>query len=291
MVKGSTRSADTQSMSARTISLRYSATCHVCKRSLAANTKASYNGESRAITCLSCVYGPPNARRPFVGKTVNRQQILTGVAGTGPQREHDRRAAIRDKEIRHKWGRLAPMAKFLSEEPQHIAAFGTGAEGERLLAKQLERDVRNGTIFLHSRKISHGDIDHLAIAPSGIYVIDAKKYDGRVEGRDVGNWLTTDRRLYVKNRDRSNLVEGMEKQVDAVTRALALYGLDGMAIRPILCFVKSEWGTFRRPISFGTVTCLWPGKLCELLKQPGPLDSVQREQMARRLSIELPAAA
>jgi hypothetical protein len=39
------------------------------------------------------------------------------------------------------------------------------------------------------------------------------------------------------------------------------------------------------------VTCLWAKKLCELIKQPGPLDSSQRELIAKRLSVALPAAS
>ena len=107
---------------------------------------------------------------------------------------------------------------------------------------------------MHSRKIPNGDIDHLAIAPSGIYVIDAKNYTGRIEARDVGNWRTVDLRLYVGGRDKSKLLEG-------------------------------------KPLSFGPVSCLWAKKLCELIKQSGPLDPSQRYSIAALLSVALPAAS
>ena len=67
----------------------------------------------------------------------------------------------------------------------------------------------------------------MAIAESGIFVIDAKNYNGRVEARDVGNWRTIDRRLFVGGRDKSKLVNGVAKQVRAVRTTLESAGLSG----------------------------------------------------------------
>ena len=273
------------------ISLRYPASCCACNQPLLAKSKALYDSDSKAVTCPSCIDSTPPDRPAQVDAVIDAPALDAGVAGAGPQREYERRAANRDERIEQKWGRLAPVAKFLSEEPQHIAAFGKGADGERRLATHLEREIGDGAIFLHSRKIPNGDIDHLAIAASGIYVIDAKNYTGRVEVKDVGNWRTVDRRLYVGGRDKSKLVEGMGKQVVAVTKAVASSGLADTPIHPVLCCTDSEWGIFAKPLSFGPVTCLWAKKLCELIKQPGPLDLSQRKLIAGRLSVALPAAS
>lgn len=213
------------------------------------------------------------------------------MPGAGPQREYERRRAMRDERFDKKWGRFARLAKLLSDEPQHIAAFGKGADAERRLAAHLECDVGDGAIFLHSRKIPNGDIDHLAIAPSGIYVIDAKSYKGRVEARDVGNWRTLDRRLYVNGRDQSKLIDGMGKQLDAVARALRSGNLAETPTHPVLCFTDSEWGFFAKPLSFGGVSCLWTKELIKLINQPGPLNPSQRNSIAAVLSSALPAAS
>jgi hypothetical protein len=264
----------------------------VCERPLPVKSKAFHNSDSKEITCEPCFeHDTPDRSGGDDNAATDVPDIIVRVAGAGPQREYERRTANRDERIEQKWGRLAPLAKLLSDEPQHIAAFGKGADGERRLAAHLQREIGDGAIFLHSRRIPNGDIDHLAIAPSGIYVIDAKNYTGRTEAKDVGNWRTVDRRLYVGGRDESKLVEGMEKQVAAVTKALASSWVADTPIHPVLCFTDSEWGIFAKPLSFGTVTCLWAKKLCELIKQPGPLDSSQRELIAKRLSVALPAAS
>jgi hypothetical protein len=276
----------------RLISLRFPSSCCLCDQPLLAKSKAFYDNESKAVTCQSCIHSsstPDRSDRAEV--TSDAPDLEVGVAGAGPQREYERRSAKRDERIEQKWGRLAPVAKFLSDEPQHTAAFSKGAEGERRLAAHLEREVGDGAILLHSRKIPNGDIDHLAIAPSGIYVIDAKNYTGRIEARDVGNWRTVDRRLYVGGRDKSKLLEGMAKQVGAVTRALGPSELADTPIHPVLCFTNSEWGLFAKPLSFGPVSCLWAKRLCELIRQPGPLGPTRRYSTATLLSAALPAAS
>lgn len=67
---------------------------------------------------------------------------------------------------------------------------------------------------------TRGNIDHIAIAASGVWVIDAKKYKGKMERRDKGSFFKNDYRLYVNGRDQSKRVEGMAWQRDAVAAAL-----------------------------------------------------------------------
>lgn len=47
------------------------------------------------------------------------------------------------------------------------------------------------------------------IAPAGIFVVDAKDYQGSLEIRDLGGWFHADERLYVGGRDRSKLADNM----------------------------------------------------------------------------------
>ena len=103
------------------------------------------------------------------------------------RRKHRRREA----EIDQKWGRLSGVVKFLSEDPQSTKAWAKGSEGERKLAAHLVRTVGERAVMLHDRKIpgSRANIDHLVVAASGIWIIDAKSYKGKVEQRDVGKWL------------------------------------------------------------------------------------------------------
>jgi Nuclease-related domain len=272
-------------------SFRYPSRCRQCGVELPAHSKGWYDRETKAATCMACHESGVHAARSdsTSGGDGTVRIVDTGTAGAGPQREYERRNAKREDHLDRKWGRLAPIAKFLSDEPQHITAFNKGADGERRLGAHLQREVGDYAFFLHSRRIDKGDIDHLAIAPTGVYVIDAKNYTGRVEARDVGNWRTIDRRLFVGGRDKSKLVDGMNKQTTAVRAVLDNVELTDVEIHPVLCFTDSEWGCFAKPLGFGNVTCLWAKKLCEMIKRPGPLNEPQRQSIAYHLSINLPA--
>ena len=269
--------------------MRYPARCSSCAQLLEPGTKAFHDRASRAVTCVRCanpsIEGArePAAEAPEVGNWV------VGEPGRGVQAAYDRRRASHDERLKQRWGRLAPVARVFGSEPQHVTAFRKGAEGERKLAERLERAVGDVASLLHSRRIPRGDIDHIAIAPSGIFVIDAKHYDGRVDVRDVGGWRKTDWRLFVQGRDKSALIDGAKKQAGAVQRAIEPTELRGTPIHSRLCFIDADWSLFAKPIEIDGVTALWRKRLCEEIKRPGPLTADQRERLAVVLSAALPA--
>ena len=43
---------------------------------------------------------------------------------------------------------------------------------------------------------SRANIDHVAITRSGVFVIDAKNYTGKVQKIDKGGWFSIDLRLF-----------------------------------------------------------------------------------------------
>lgn len=111
--------------------------------------------------------------------------------------------------------------------------------------------------MLHDRKIprSTANIDHLAMAPTGVYVIDAKRFHGRpslvVEGGLIRPRVE---KLMVGGRGRSKLVDGVLKQVDVVR---GIVGGD-VAVRGVLCVIEAD-----RPLIGGSlvtrdVDVLWP---------------------------------
>jgi hypothetical protein len=202
------------------------------------------------------------------------------------EHKHQRRA----DQIDQKWGRLSGVVKFLSDDPQSTKAWAKGSEGERKLAAHLLRTVGDRAVMLHDRRIprSRANIDHLVVAASGIWIVDAKSYKGKVELRDVGGWLKTDNRLYVNGRDQTKLVGGLAKQIDAV---LAAVEDADVPIKAALCFVDSEWSLFAKPFHLGGVLVTWPRKLSEMVAEPGPLSPDQVMQIAEDLAGQLPAAA
>ena len=77
----------------------------------------------------------------------------------------------------------------------------TGARGEEMLADSLVRRCPD-VLLLHDRQLpgSRANIDHIAIAASGVYVIDAKRYKGKIE---VQTPLFGTPKLKIAGRDRT----------------------------------------------------------------------------------------
>ena len=179
-------------------------------------------------------------------------------------------------------------APVLPERSVSVAGASAQAEFERRLATDLGRLLGDRAVFFHDRKVGRANIDHLIVAPSGVWVVDAKNYKGRVEHREAGGWLgPATWRIYVGDRDRTKLAAGLEWQVGAVRNALA--GLDA-PIRPALCFPRKGWGWFAKPFLHDGVLVTWSEKLAEVVDAPGELQAERMEEVVARLRAALPAA-
>jgi hypothetical protein len=212
-----------------------------------------------------------------------------GVAGASARVNYERRHARREQKIDQRWGKFSGVVKLLTDDPQSTRAWAKGSEGERRLAALLERTLAETAVLLHDRKVpgTRGNIDHIAIAASGIWVIDTKKYEGLVERRDKGGWSKTDYRLFVGGRDRTKLVEGMNWQIDAARAALVE---PDISISAAVCFVEAEWKFFAKPFILGGVWVTGPNKLAEMIAGSGPLTLVEVNRVAERLAVALPPA-
>jgi hypothetical protein len=65
-------------------------------------------------------------------------------------------------------------------------------------------------LALHDRRIpgSRANIDHVVVAPSGVWVIDAKLYQGKVERRTSGPIWRRELSVFVGGRDRTKVIHG-----------------------------------------------------------------------------------
>ena len=304
-------------MGRKVMALRRADVCVVCRTALQEGTKAQWDSAARTVTCLSCAQGAPQpipdaTERPGdsanatadddgsaqdgvadagTGPPPASATIDTGVAGLSARKEHERRRAKREAQLEEKWGagRLGRIAKALSDDPQSTKAWAQGAAGEERVAKVLADRLADRAVLLHDRKVPNtkGNIDHLVIAATGVWIVDAKQYRGKVERRDVGGWFRSDLRLYVGGRDRTKLVDGLQWQYDAVVAALD--GID-VPVHSALSFVDAEWPLlFAKPLQLNGAWISWPKKLAELIDQPGPLDDADIETAARLLAERLPA--
>lgn len=275
----------------RILRLRYAATCATCGTELAKGTAAHWSPADKAATCLACLpkqaVEAPEARAA-AGVAV---EIERGEAGASAAREWRRRHERREKNVRERWGKLSGIALALSDNPHSTNAWAYGANGEKVLGSLLDPLRDEGMAVLHDRRIpgTKANIDHLVVAPRGVFVIDAKNYRGRVERRDRGGWFSTDCRLYVGGRDKTALVAGLDEQVDAVRAARAEQFAD-VRICKTLCFVDADWSLLARPIELGGAHIVWPRALGKLIRCEGTLDREAISRIERTLALALPPA-
>lgn len=226
---------------------------------------------------------------------MERPLLDIGRAGISASKEYQRRVAKHERKIEETWGtgRRGKVAKFFSEEPQSTTAWAKGADGERRVSQHLRRDLGERAIMLDDRRVpkTRGNIDHIVVAASGVWVIDAKRYEGKVERRDVGRWRTVDERLYVKGRDQTKLATAMGWQVEAVQRVLTNASLGSVPVHSALCFTDSEWGHFAKPFQISGVWVTWAKKLVEMVLAPTELRVMEVDRLALTLGTALPASA
>jgi Nuclease-related domain len=202
--------------------------CSICSRALPAGMEGYWQTPERRAICRPCGDLPAAA---------------VSAPGANADREYARRRQARIERQRKRWGRVGSWAAELSDGPQHEQAWARGAAGERRNATRLEKLVEGQPVsFLHDRRIpgSRANIDHIAIGPSGVFVVDSKNAKGQVKVDWKG--LFSNRRwyLYVGGRDKTEWVEGVENQVELVRTALAGAGHAGVPVYGALCMANGE---------------------------------------------------
>ncbi len=116
--------------------------------------------------------------------------------------------------------------------------------------------------------------------------MDSKRYTGRVERRDRGGWFRSDDRLYVNGRERTALVSGMAKQIEAVK---AVLGDTRVPLHPALCFVDAEWSLFAKPFRIDGVLVAWPKALNKAIEDAADAET-DVAQIVECISSRLPPA-
>jgi len=221
--------------------------------------------------------------------------IDRGVAGRSAQRKYERQVARQESRVRSKYPTIGGFLLALGGEPQHTRAWASGAKGERAVGQALDSLVDQGVVPLHDRLVpgTKTNIDHVAITPSGIYVIDAKyRETGRVKKRPDGPiWNRGPGRLYVGHRNCTSLVWKMAGQVSALMAAVQdVPGARVVPIQPMLVFVNVDWGLFPSPFELAGV---WVGPrkaMAEVIARPGPMGTTGIELLERAIATRLIAA-
>lgn len=256
--------------------VKYDGPCWKCGTILRAGTAAIWDRQTRRMSCVECPSAAPD--------------IDGGTAGASARRTYERRREQREARVKGRLGdRLGGLVLRFTEDPQSIRAWGIGAQGEEELAAAFAGV--DGLRILNDRRVkgTRGNIDHVLVAPAGVFVVDAKHYAGAVEIKNLGGIFRTELRLFVGGRDRSKLADGLGWQLTAVRGALGAADVQPLPpVVPVLCFVGARWPRFRRPTEFEGVRLESPESLKALLLEPAILDDQAIDDVARVLSEALP---
>jgi hypothetical protein len=244
-------------------------------------TSLELSASRNARKCLSC--GPDADRAVAVPAIPDQMRVPMvqeavgpGVAGSSARRQFDRRKAKREAGVRARHPRLGGLILAVTNEPQSTRAWERGAVGEERLGTRLDTLTGQGTAVLHDRRIpgSRANIDHIAVTANGVWVIDAKRYQGRPTLRVEGG-IPRPRveRLLVGTRDCTKLVDGALRQVDLVRAALEHQDIP---VAGALCFLDADWPLIGGAFTTRGIQVLWPNRLAELLTgtPDGPVDAV-----------------
>ncbi len=194
--------------------------------------------------------------------------------------------------MRERHPRLGNLLLRFQPAPTSETAWDTGAAGEEALAAHLAKACPD-VLVLHDRRIPgrRTNIDHIAVAPSGVFVIDAKRYKGKIEVRKP---FFRDPGLFIGGRNKTKLVEGLGRQRDAVRAALA-DAVPEMPVHACFCFLNPAGQAggsglpLIRTLSINDFPLLYPRKLSKRLNAPGSLSADSRTEVANLLASVLPA--
>ena len=144
--------------------------CRVCSIELPIGTTAIWDPGARTVACLDCG-GDEVAAGPAA-------PIDSGQAGASALRKHQGLHEAREQRAREKLGGLGAFLTKVIDEPSSTRVWQQGGNGEVRVAARLEKLLGgSGVRLLHDRRVpGHGqaNIDHIAVGPGGVTVIDAK---------------------------------------------------------------------------------------------------------------------
>lgn len=290
--------------------LRYAGTCSRCGALLGAGVVADYSPSSKTVACIECQPGhagvevsaeqtkegeqPAQTATCSGGSAESTQPVLDavdGTAGGSAALEFARRHEARQTRVQAAHPRIGRLLLAAFDDPQSTQAWAGGARGEQRLGELLAPIAGPQIRVLHDRRIpkSTANIDHLVVCPSGVFVVDAKRYKGQRPELRVEGGIVRPRQelLFIGGRNRTNLVEGMHKQVELVRSALADLP-ETVPTSGTLCFVEADWPLLGGSFVVQGVKVLWPKKLTALLTAPGPLDADEIAALQWRLHQAFP---
>jgi hypothetical protein len=234
---------------------------------------------------------PPALKPPRPGNDPTR--VISDAEGSKAGR--DRRAAGR-REPRGRPALTRALALLLAplpsrQPPRHESDWGSSGAGERALASALERHCPDLPV-LRGRRLGPAPraFGHVALAPSGVWVIDLARLRGPVRVESARGDAT---RLLIGGRESIFLIDGLHARVLAL-RAL-LDELDPpVPVRGCLCLARAPWSPagaglpLLRALYVRGYPLYSPSRLARRLAADGPCDAARMRALHAELGLMLP---
>ncbi len=85
----------------------------------------------------------------------------------------------------------------------------------------LQHRLIEGAVVLTDRRVpgTKSNIDHIVIAPSGVWIIDSKKWNGKIKYK-AESMMSVNMRLFVGGKDRTSAVESIYGLVIPVAQVM-----------------------------------------------------------------------
>lgn len=243
------------------MALRYDGSCAGCGVRISRGTRAIYNSSSRTVRHLDCAAARGGS-----------------VAGASAMRQYERRTARdqarvadRRRQVQAVYGSgfIGKVATFLAVDDaprRSTEVWKQGAIGEARVAEHLDRLWEAGVAPLHDRRIpgTRANIDHIAITPWGVWVIDAKRYVNKAPALATKGGLFgigATEHLTVGGRRKDELVDGLSWQAGLVKEAVGA----AVPVRAALVFVDADWPLLGGDFVVRGIHVVWPRRLPKLL--------------------------
>lgn len=174
--------------------------------------------------------------------------------------------------------------------------LGAGTEEDARWAARLERHCDDQVLLLPHRRPGGGssgrDILHLAVAPTGVVVIDGRSCpDARVRvNRRGGRLRPPTERLFVHGLDSTWLLSGLARRRQLVAREVARLAGPEVPVTSMLCLLGAQLPLFG-DLEVQGVPVRSPRDAGRLLRRSGPLDPAWRRDLWERLAEVLPPSS
>jgi hypothetical protein len=159
--------------------------------------------------------------------------------------------------------------------------WGRGRQGEERVGELLDSLGRAGVRAVHDRSVpgSDANLDHVVAAPSGIYVVDAKNWSGRVS--------ISGSRLWQNDRQRDEVVGAAAAQAAVVQRLVDdLNPPRPIPVRALVCFAGDA--RLGHPERLGDVGLVDLDQLADVITSGEPeLAPVEVEFVAKQFATRL----